>query len=177
MPNALNIAGIFKSDAEALRRAREEAIQIHSTDIRAAGNQVEEAVRDYLRRMLHPRYHVTSGHLIDSSNLISPQVDIIIADNFNLPSLLKTKDGTEYVPITSVYAIGEVKSTYYHSQGYYEKLYDDLKAISEMDRPIVENTFFGGLDLTPLLVSEASRVQLPLQHTPLAICLSTSCGV
>ena len=32
-------------------------------------------------------------------------------------------------------------------------------------------------DLTPLLVSEASRVQLPLQHTPLAICLSTSCGV
>ena len=32
-------------------------------------------------------------------------------------------------------------------------------------------------DLTPLLVSEASRVQLPLQHTPLATCLSTSCGV
>ena len=26
-------------------------------------------------------------------------------------------------------------------------------------------------DLTPLLVSEASRVQLPLQHTPLATCL------
>ena len=33
------------------------------------------------------------------------------------------------------------------------------------------------IDLTPLLVSEASRVQLPLQHTPLATCLSTSCGV
>ena len=32
-------------------------------------------------------------------------------------------------------------------------------------------------DLTPLLVSETSRVQLPLQHTPLATCLSTSCGV
>ena len=31
------------------------------------------------------------------------------------------------------------------------------------------------LDLTPLLVSEASRVQLPLQHTPLATCLSTRC--
>ena len=35
----------------------------------------------------------------------------------------------------------------------------------------------GAIDLTPLLVSEASRVQLPLQHTPLATCLSTSCGV
>ena len=32
-------------------------------------------------------------------------------------------------------------------------------------------------DLTPVLVSEASRVQLPLQHAPLATCLSTSCGV
>ena len=32
-------------------------------------------------------------------------------------------------------------------------------------------------DLTSLIVSEASRVQLPLQHTPLATCLSTSCGV
>ena len=31
------------------------------------------------------------------------------------------------------------------------------------------------LDLTPLLVSEASRVQLPLQLTPLATCFSTSC--
>ena len=38
-----------------------------------------------------------------------------------------------------------------------------------------ENQWY--IDLTPLLVSEASRVQLPLQHTPLATCLSTSCGV
>ena len=36
---------------------------------------------------------------------------------------------------------------------------------------------YNNVDLTPLLVSEASRVQLPLQHTPLATCLSTSCGV
>ena len=33
------------------------------------------------------------------------------------------------------------------------------------------------VDLTPLIVSEASRVQLPLQHTPSATCRSTSCGV
>ena len=39
------------------------------------------------------------------------------------------------------------------------------------------NAELGGGDLTPLLVSEASRVPLPLplQHTPLATCLSTSC--
>ena len=69
MASNLNLAEIFKTDAEALRRAREEAIRIHPTDIRAAGNQVEQAVRDYLKRMLPPRYYVTSGHLIDSMSL------------------------------------------------------------------------------------------------------------
>ena len=148
MPKTLNLAKVFKADAEALRRAREEALRIHPTDIKAAGNQVEQAVRDYLKRMLQPRYHVTNGHLIDSGNLVSPQLDIIIADNFNLPSLLTTKDGTEYVPIKSVHAIGEVKSTYYHGKHYYEDLHDALREIAEMDRHLVENTFQKELELS-----------------------------
>lgn len=127
MKNTLDLAGIFQSDAEALQRARADAIRIHATDIRAAGNQVEQAVRDYLKRMLPPRYYVTNGHLIDSNNRVSPQLDIVIADNFSLPSLLTTRDGTEYIPITSVYAIGEVKSTYYQSQRYFERFYSVLQ--------------------------------------------------
>ena len=151
MANTLNLARIFKSDAEALRRAREEAIRIHSTDIRAAGNEVEQAVRDYFRRMLPPRYHVTSGHLIDSGSLISPQIDIIIADNLGLPSLLTTRDGTEYVPITSVYAIGEVKSTFYQSEKPFERMHSVLQQICEMDRPLVENTYQGEIGPETLL--------------------------
>ena len=158
MSNTLNLAKIFKSDAEALRRAHEESSRIHSTDIRAAGNQVEQAVRGYLRRMLQSRYHVTNGHLVDSGNLVSPQLDIIIADNSSLPSLLTTKDGTEYVPVTSVYAIGEVKSTYYQSKKYYEKLHRVLQQISEMDRPLIENTFLGDLS-DEALVKEIRAVQ------------------
>ena len=100
MANTLNLAAIFKSDAEDLRRSREKAIRIHGTNIRAAGNEVEQAVRKYLKRMLPPRYYVTSGHLIDQEERVSPQLDVIVADNFNMPSLLTTKDGTEYVPIT-----------------------------------------------------------------------------
>ena len=145
MATTLNLAGIFKSDAEDLQRAREEAVRIHPTDIRAAGSHVEQAVRDYLKRMLPPRYYVTSGHLIDSKNLVSPQLDLIIADNFSLPSLLTTRDGTEYIPVTSVYAIGEVKSTFYQNQNYYKKQHDALKQISEMDRPLVENSLYGGM--------------------------------
>ena len=148
MAKILDLSGNFKSDAEDLRRAREEAIRIHRTDIRAAGNEVESAVRNYLSRLLPSRYYVTSGHLIDSASIVSPQQDIIIADNFGLPSLYTTKDGTEYVPITSVHAIGEVKSTYYHADRPFEKLHEDLQQISEMDRPIVENTYWNGLQPT-----------------------------
>lgn len=152
MANILNLAGHFKSDAETLQKAREEAIRIHSTDIRAAGNEIEQTVRDYLKRMLPNRYYVTSGHLIDSGNVVSPQQDIIIADNFGLPSLYTTKDGTEYVPITSVHAIGEVRSTYYQSQDPYGALHRVLQQISMMDRPLVENTFKRELEPSTRLV-------------------------
>ena len=145
MAKTLNLAAVFREDAEGLRGAREKAMRIHPTDIRAAGNEVEEAVREYLSRMLQPRYHVTSGHLIDSESRVSPQIDIIIADNFGLPSLLTTKDGTEYVPVDSVYAIGEVKSTYYESKKYYSKMAEDLRQVAEMNRPLIKNTAFDGI--------------------------------
>ena len=146
MPKILNLLDVFKSEAEDLRRARVKAHQVHSTkNIKAAGNEVEEAVRGFLRRMLPARYYVTNGHLIDMDHFVSPHLDVIIADNFNLPSLLTIKDGTEYVPITSVYAIGEVKSTYYHSQIFYPKLQNVLRDIYQMNRPLKVNTCHGGI--------------------------------
>ena len=117
----------------------------HSTDIKAAGNHVEQAVRDYFSRMLASRYRVTAGHLIDSEGRTSPQIDIIIADNSNLPSLLTTADGTEYIPIKSVYAIGEVKTTYYQSKQYFRRYHEVLSEIAEMNRPLVVNTNRNGI--------------------------------
>ena len=146
MPNSLNLAEIFKLDADDLKKAREKAIRIHGTDIKAAGNEVEQAVRDYLKRMLPPRYYVTHGHLIDPEHRVSPQLDVIIADNFSLPSLLTTKDETEYIPIASVLAIGEIKSTYYSKHNTYREFHEKLKIIaSEFSRPLVENTAYGGI--------------------------------
>ena len=146
MPKSLNLAEIFKLDADDLKKAREKAIHIHGTDIKAAGNEVERAVRDYLKRMLPPRYYVTHGHLIDPGHHVSPQLDVIIADNFSLPSLLTTKDETEYIPITSVLAIGEIKSTYYSKHNTYREFHKKLKTIaSELSRPLVENTAYEGI--------------------------------
>ncbi len=140
----LDLATVLKLDAASLRLARESASLIHPSDIRAAGNEVEKAVRDYVRRILPRQYYVTSGHLIDSQHRLSPQIDVIIADAFNLPSLYTAQDGTEYVPITSVYAIGEVKSTYYKSKAYFQAMTATLATIAEMDRPLVENSAYGG---------------------------------
>jgi len=95
MKKKLDIPAIFKSDADDIIKARETALQIHGTDIRAAGNEIEVSIREYFKRMLPPRYYVTHGHLIDINGETSSQLDIIIADNFNIPSLMTTKDGTE----------------------------------------------------------------------------------
>lgn len=145
MPKTLDVARNFQLDAERLRHERDKSKVVHSTgDIRAAGNQVEAAVREYLRRMLPDRYYVTHGHLIDERHQVSPQLDVIIADNYTLPSFLTTADGTEYVPVTSVYAVGEVKSTYYQSQQYILEFQDKLTRVSELERPPLKNTAYKG---------------------------------
>ena len=140
----LNLSKWFEREADALVRAREEAVDIHGLkNISAAGNQVEYAVRDFLRRMLPPRYYVTNGHLIDQEGQITPQLDVIIADSFNMPSVLKTRDGTEFIPAASTLAIGEIKSTYDHSKKHYEKFCDTLGRINaELSRPLIENTAY-----------------------------------
>lgn len=144
-PRSLDISGVFRDDAEEISAARGRAKKIHRTgDIRTAGDEVEKAVRDYLKRMLPARCYVTHGHLIDPDGNTSPQLDVIVADNSSLPSLLTTRNGTEYVPVTSAFAIGEIKSTY--ASHHYKELRDKLETIhSNLRRPLVKNTRYGGL--------------------------------
>ncbi|MHB8857424.1 MAG: DUF6602 domain-containing protein [Bellilinea sp.] len=142
----LDIPAIFKSDADEIIKCREDAIRIHGTNIRAAGNETEMCFRDYLRRMLPPRYYVAQGHLLDMYGNASSQLDIIISDNFNLPSLQTTKDGTRYIPIDSVYSVGEIKSTYYKSKHPIEAFSETIQDIREnLYHPDILNTAFGGI--------------------------------
>lgn len=143
----LNLSNIFRSEASSLAEARARCRDIHGTDdIRAAGNEVEEAVRSFFRRMLPVKYYVGHGHIVDSSGNVSPQIDIIISDSQTIPSLMKTRDDTEYFPYEAVYAIGEVKSTYYGSRGYIESLSNTIRAIREtLSRDEIPNTAYGGV--------------------------------
>lgn len=142
----LDVLKLFHDEAEQLKRARENCLKVHSSDMRAAGDEVEIAVRHFLARMLPKRFCVTHGHMIDRNGVVSPQLDVIISDNTGIPSLLTTSDGTEYIPIDSVYAIGEVKSTFYKSKKYISGFSEVLKTVRQvMRRPLIENTVYEGL--------------------------------
>jgi len=92
--------------------AREKAKILHkSKNIRASGNEVEEAVRRLLKNKLPQLYNVSQGHIVDSDQNVSGQLDIIITDK-SAPVFAQSDDNTQYVLYESVYAIGEIKTAY-----------------------------------------------------------------
>lgn len=177
MARPLDIAAVLKNDATALRNARERAHTSHPSDIRAAGNEVENAVRDWLRRILPRKYHVTHGHLIDRELRISPQLDVIIADNEFLPSLLRMTDGTEYVPAEATYAVAEIKSTYSHSARHLDEFCKKLKIIStSISRPEIPNTAKGGMRGDTLLSDMVRGSDLAVHNRLFAFMLCIDVG-
>lgn len=148
----LSIPKFFSDEAKILQKAREACIAIHGSDIRAAGNEVEIAVRRWLDRLLPDVVSVGHGHIIDQQSNISPQLDCILRDKRHLPTLFTAADGTEYTPFDSVYAIGEIKSTYYKNSKYVQAFSKTLEAIdSNLKRNVVENTAYGGIKEDSLL--------------------------
>jgi hypothetical protein len=120
----------FQSDAAEIVAAREKAVLIHHTrDIDTAGDEIERTVRTVLRRRLPSAYYVGRGHVVDSHLTTSADMDILIADNSNAPTLFRAEDGTEYFPYEALYAVGEVKSTYYRERDYVEKFIQDVDGI------------------------------------------------
>lgn len=161
----LDIARQFDSDAAELAAVRERAAASHQAgNIRAAGNEVEEACRAYFRRILPDRYCVTSGHLIDFHGNVSSQQDIIIADTMRMSSLYTTRDGTEYIPAPSVFAVGEVKSSYRHAENCFGKYASTLDTINSLDRPLVENTHRFGEINDDTMISDLVRPISPHKY-------------
>ena len=147
MKKEISILKLFENDAKSILSAREKAKLLHdSSDIKASGNEIEVTIRNFLKRILAPKYYVSHGHLIDVYGKVSPQLDIIISDNNKLPSLFTAEDGTEYIPIDSVFAIGEIKSSYYKSKNYIRDFSNTIQNIKEVlyhEESI--NTAYGGI--------------------------------
>lgn len=74
------------------------------------GTVREDRLKDCLKELLPKKYNITSGCIVDANEKQSKQQDFIIYDNFNSPSFIASAK-EQVVPIESVYATVEVKST------------------------------------------------------------------
>lgn len=124
----LGLLKAMQGEAEDLIAARKKAILIHNVkNIDAAGRKVETSVRGVLRARLPSKYYLGQGHIVSPMLHTSPQFDAIIADTSSFPLLFKDESGTEWFPHESVYAVGEIKSSYDKSKRYIEKFCDNVR--------------------------------------------------
>lgn len=100
--NLENIAKKLKIDFEGITK------QIGHNGIK--GSIREDLLKEYLRKLLPEKYTISSGIIIDNAQCQSKQQDFIIHDSFDCPSFFKT-DSNSILPVESVYATIEVKST------------------------------------------------------------------
>lgn len=106
----------FQHDLEAIKMAfrLSDSIRADVGNIRAAGDQVELAVKDFYANKLFPKYHVSDGHLVDSNLKISPQYDVIISENSKNPVLFDLADKSQLIYFDSVFCFGEIKRSFYN---------------------------------------------------------------
>jgi hypothetical protein len=104
---------VYQAEVDRLLNSRNKSRTIHgSGNIAASGDELEEPFRAVLRRRLPSKFFIGHGHVVDEELNVSPQFDIVIADNNATPILFEGENGLQYFPWESVYAIGEIKSTY-----------------------------------------------------------------
>lgn len=109
----LSIDSFFNFEADHIEIAHKQVKLIHNTgDIPASGDELEIAVRKFFEIKLAEKYYISNGHIIDINLNTSPQLDLIIADNFKTPILYKTLNETEYLTYESIYSYAEIKSSW-----------------------------------------------------------------
>ena len=122
----------FEQDAKDIFSAREKGIGVHRTkNIDAAGDEIELPVNRIIKDRLPQQYYVGQGHVVDSDLNTSGQFDITIADNKGSPILFSSANNTDYLTYESVYAVGEIKSTYYKHKNYVKDFCEKIKYVDE----------------------------------------------
>ncbi|MBI3259466.1 MAG: hypothetical protein HYZ54_08350 [Ignavibacteriae bacterium] len=122
----------FQQDADDIFGARKKGKAIHRTkDIDAAGDEIELPVKEIIKKRLPQQYYVGQGHIVDSDLNTSGQFDIMIADNKGSPILFSSQNNTDYLTYESIYAVGEIKSTYYKNKPYVKDFIEKIKNVNE----------------------------------------------
>lgn len=106
----------FEHDLEKIMSAfrLSNSIRIGLKNTRAAGDEVELAMKNFYISKLFPRYHVCDGHIVDNTLKVSPQFDIIITEKSKNPTLFDLSDKSEIIYFETVYLFSEIKRSFYH---------------------------------------------------------------
>ena len=141
---------VYKQEASKLLEAKNSVGIVHKTgDIDASGDELEFPFRQMLSKRLPSKYYVGHGHIVDSEMNVSPQFDVIIVDSSATQILYDGENGTQYFPYESVYAVGEIKSSYYKNSKYIEKYVSSVKKVLDdfSREPVSRNYIGNGLEL------------------------------
>ena len=136
----LSIKDFFWLDVRKIKNACKQAdiIKGKAKNIRSSGDEVEITVRNFFKEKLAPKYDVTTGHIVDKSLNVTPQLDIIIADSNKSPVLVTLTDKTQHIFYETVCAIGEVKKSWYDDKLLIEFSNTIQKIKKELERDDVE---------------------------------------
>ena len=98
---------IFGMAAKQLRQDFEELTALHHGGLK--GGEAEKLVRQFLHDHIPKRFDVTSGLILDQTDRVSRQTDVIIYDSMNCPAY-RTSEIAAIIPSDNVAATVEVKS-------------------------------------------------------------------
>lgn len=162
--STLNLDKFFEYDLEKIYMAYRLSGTIHSdlNNIRASGDQVEFAVKQFYQSKLFPKYHVCDGHIIDKNLKVSPQYDVIISENAKNPILFDLADKSQLVYFESVYLFGEVKRSFYSVDLFDKFIISISRFKKEMERESISpHSFESGSAIIQL---QNNLTNLPLRN-------------
>lgn len=95
--------------AQAAKKLRQDFEELSTVPHRALkGHEAEQLVKSFLVGHLPRRFGVGAGFIIDPSDTVSSQTDVIVYDAFNCPVYRASEDAGIF-PSTNVAAVVEVK--------------------------------------------------------------------
>jgi len=147
------IQSIYRNKAESLLRTLESSdLTKHNP---TTGKLRENAIIESLNDIIPQEFELSSGFVVDSRGTISPQMDILVYQRGDLPSILLSHDSV--VLPYELFKFGiEVKSTLE------VKHFDQLSKQSECLNSMVESAFIRGSKINPDHKNVEFKIKKPL---------------
>ena len=107
MKEDISRQSIFEKASAKLRQDFDELYSVPHSALK--GSEAEKIIRNFLNNHLPKRFSAGAGFIIDPSDLISRQTDVVIYDAIHCPMYRASEDAAIF-PSTNVAAVVEVKS-------------------------------------------------------------------